>query len=319
MANTYNSSYTSSQGKQFHNYKVITVIITFNPVISKFIDVLLAHLQTRVSSIIIIDNASINYLEIEKAVYDLGTSVLDLVHMPVNVGIGSAQNIGINRALKSDCSHVIIFDQDSIPSSNLLFNLLEDEYKLITAGIKVGAIGPIFFDSRTGSFYPLSKISGLILKRIFPQPGSDPFEVSFIAASGSLIRNEVFKLVGSLNEDFFIDCVDFEWCLRARSKGFRIFASQKTIMSHMVGDSRKNSIGREISIHSPLRRYYIARNSILLTRLPWVPLGYKIRELFYFLARVPFFLIAVNFNRSYLKYISKGIIHGILGRSGQYK
>jgi rhamnosyltransferase len=209
--------------------------------------------------------------------------------------------------------------QDSLPSPETVCVLLTDEAKLITAGVHVGAIGPSFRDPRSGSYYPMIKIVGPMLMKIKHKCDFEPVEVSFTIASGSLIRIDAFNRVGAMNEEFFIDCVDIEWCFRAYAKGFRIFVSTKAVMSHMIGDNRERSLGREISIHSPLRRYYMARNWILLARLRWVPVGFKIREAFCVFTRVPVFLYSVNFNWTYVKYISKGIIHGLMGRGGRYQ
>lgn len=301
------------------DFKVVTIIVTYNPIISKLIEVLHAHICTDVTRIVIIDNASLNYSDIEQAVKSFGLTNIELVRLPENSGIAAAQNIGIRRAIEVGCSHVMLFDQDSLTSPETVNALLTDEAKLIAAGVRVGAIGPSFRDPRSGSLYPQIKIKGPMLKKLWLKSDTEPVEVSFIIASGSLIRIDVLKHVGTMNEEFFIDSVDVEWCLRAIAQGYRIFVSTKAIMSHTIGDHRERSLGREISIHSPLRRYYIARNSILLARLPWVPLGFKIREVFCVLTRVPVFLLAVNFNWNYIKYITKGILHGLLGRSGQYK
>lgn len=299
---------------------VVTVIVTFNPNISSFTETLRAQINTCVSSVIIVDNASLNYSAIEQAVNNFGLPSFDLVRLPNNVGIGAAQNIGIRRAIDAGCSHVILFDQDSLPSHETVRALLADESKLITAGVHVGAIGPSFCDPHTGSYFPQGRIVGPMLKKVWINPRcGTPVEVSFIIASGSLIRTEVLKKVGQMNENFFIDKVDHEWCFRARAKGFSMFVSPTAVMSHSIGDFRVRSLGREISIHSPLRRYYMARNAILLARQPWVPAGYRLRELFYVFARMPDFLVSVNFNWNYIKLMLTGVLHGFLGRGGPYK
>ena len=298
---------------------VIAVIVTYNPVISQLASNLCAHALTGAAHIIIVDNASLNHSEIEGLVENSGAIPADLVSLPENAGIGAAQNVGMRRAMEKGCSHVILFDQDSSPSPCLVDLLLADESNLMAAGIKVGAIGPSFTDLRTGSYYPMIRIVGPMLTQVRNECGSAPVEVSVIIASGSLIRTEVLNRVGAMNEDFFMDCVDLEWCLRASSQGFKIFVSTKAVMTHMIGDTRKRSLGREVSIHSPLRRYYMARNWILLARLPWVPAGLKVREVFFVLTRVPVFLFSVHFKWEYVKFIAKGICHGISGRGGSYQ
>ena len=47
-------------------------------------------------------------------------------------------------------------------------------------------------------------------------------EVRFAISSGSLFNLQVLEQIGWHNEKYFVDCVDYELCLRARRGGFRI-------------------------------------------------------------------------------------------------
>jgi len=302
------------------NAKVASIVVTFNPECAVLAQVLRALAATDVHLHVIVDNGSSNVEEVDRIIRQSGLPRVEYLPQSKNLGIAAAQNIGIAHATEAGCSHVILFDQDSQPSSDIVSTLLEDESMLIAAGVRVGAIGPNFRDPRSGSFYPQARIIGPMLKKVWINPGNGyPVEVSFIIASGSLIRVSILNMVGPMNEVYFIDKVDLEWCLRARAQGFSMFVSSRAVMTHSIGDCRVRSFRREISIHSPLRRYYIARNTVLLARQPWVPAGYRIRELFCVLARTPVFLFAVNFKWDYIKKIVIGILHGFMGRGGQYK
>lgn len=47
-------------------------------------------------------------------------------------------------------------------------------------------------------------------------------EVRLAISSGSLFNLSLLKEVGWHNEEFFVDCVDYELCIRARRRGFKI-------------------------------------------------------------------------------------------------
>lgn len=47
-------------------------------------------------------------------------------------------------------------------------------------------------------------------------------DVRLAISSGSLFNLAVLEQIGWHNENYFVDCVDYEFCLRARRKGFRI-------------------------------------------------------------------------------------------------
>ena len=80
------------------------------------------------------------------------------------------------------------------------------------------------------------------------------------------------------------------------SKGFVLFATSSSRMSHLIGDARIRFFGRTISKHSPLRRYYLTRNSFKIVSLSHIPIAYKIREFFLILARIfAFYLVSSSF------------------------
>jgi len=54
------------------------------------------------------------------------------------------------------------------------------------------------------------------------EPDDDVQDVRFAISSGSLFNLAVLEDIGWHNEKYFVDCVDYEICLRARRSGFRI-------------------------------------------------------------------------------------------------
>ncbi|MDB5014030.1 MAG: rhamnosyltransferase [Daejeonella sp.] len=300
--------------------KVYSIIVTYNPDIVDLEEALDSHLKTSVNGIVMVDNYSSNVLEIESLVNKLRPLIpVQLKKLDKNRGVGYAQNEGIKFAIESNYSHIILFDQDSVVPPDLLTKLLLEENELLSKGYKVGAIGPIYSDSRTGNFYPQIKVNSVFVKKIWPELETETnLESSFIIASGSLIKLDTLKVVGLMNEALFIDCVDIEWCFRAASKGFVFFSTKAVVISHKIGDVRVKSLGREISIHSALRRYYMVRNNLLLSRMAWVPIGYRIRLVFGTIFKTPVHLLDVGFSMQHVKFSLKGILDGLLNRGGAY-
>ena len=78
-----------------------------------------------------------------------------------------------------------------------------------------------------------------------------------------------YDKIGPFREDFFIDSVDHEYCLRAHHKGFKIIFVLKPLFYHAMGYKVKvNFLGFKVTVsnYSHSRRYYIARNRLILTR-----------------------------------------------------
>lgn len=99
---------------------------------------------------------------------------------------------------------VLLLDQDSVPSPGMVDLLASHLDTLLSAGIKVAAVGPRLIDRRWNSRDRLaprgrSSISAGLL------------EVDHLIASGALISLSTIDAVGEMRGDLFIDFVDIEW------------------------------------------------------------------------------------------------------------
>ena len=94
-------------------------------------------------------------------------------------------------------------------------------------------------------------------------------EEDSIITSGSLVSLTAFETIGPFREEFFIDLVDTEYCLRARSKGYRVILSLKPTMCHSIGAPSAHTIlGKNTgtSNQPAFRFYYMIRNHVVLAR-----------------------------------------------------
>jgi rhamnosyltransferase len=300
------------------DYFVCAVIVTYNPELI-ILSRQLQSLINQVDKIVIVENCSNNIDGIKKTIEDFSYSSKQEIHLicnSTNEGLGKAQNRGIKFA-KDDIktTHVILFDQDSILDEEFVNGLIDSEKKLLGQGIKLSAIGPVYYDEITNETYPITKYRGPFIDRI--KPSSEPVEATFLIASGCLISVNIFDVVGYMNEDLFIDYIDVEWSFRAKSFGYQVYASPNSKMKHTIGDNRTSIFGRSISIHSPLRRYYLYRNSIYMVKNPNISFGYKIREITFNLMRFIVFLVLSKERMKYFKYSISGFIDGFKGVKGK--
>jgi len=94
-------------------------------------------------------------------------------------------------------------------------------------------------------------------------------EVESVITSGSLLSLPAYAAIGPFREEFFIDYVDTEFCIRARTAGYRVVQTRRPLMSHTVGAPTAHKLPwatKWTTNHSPDRRYYIARNNTVLLR-----------------------------------------------------
>lgn len=254
---------------------IIAVIVCYNSDSEQLAEQYDA-LKEQVDGIIYVDNGSIDNTFIEK-----NPDKATIIRNSSNIGLAAAQNQGIRTAFNKNATHILLLDDDSVPAEDMVSKLLNDEQKLLFAGYQVGLVGALTVNTYTGECNNKGiRFKGVKIKRI-PIKGQ-PISVSFCIASGSLIRTEVLRKVGRINELLFIDNLDIEWCLRAKYCGYDIFASSSAVLNHRLGNGNKD----KIKSHSPQREYYIIRNSIALAKMKHVPLGFKLRKIVLSILRI---------------------------------
>lgn len=295
--------------------KVVGVFVTYNPDLILLNDVLRAC-SMQLSEIIVVDNFSNERDKLNKVISD--NKVHHFIQLDSNQGLAKAQNIAVEKVLENKTNtHVIFFDQDSIITEGFISNLLNDERELIANGVKLGAIGPTFIDPMNDKMYPATVYIGPFIKKVSIK--DEPIAATFIIASGCMVQLEVLKEVGLMKEELFIDYIDVEWCLRAKSLGYEVYISPDAKMMHTIGDKRVSIFGRTISVHNALRRYFLVRNSFLMLRLPYVPVGYKVREMTFNILRLIISVVTAKNKMSFIKYAMVALKDGILGNFGPCK
>ena len=296
-------------------YEVCTVVVTYNPHIPLFKEVI-ARLKEQTDKVIVVDNHSSNSEEIAATVDELSAK---LVSMSENTGIAHAQNVGAAYGIEQNAKYILFMDQDTILPDGAVDNLCDACGELEAEGIKVGSIGHAYRDTHDDKIKPSFKARGhRLVKQDVCSESVTVIETDFVIASGSLIPTVSLQEVGLMDETLFIDLVDVEWGLRALSLGYRNFQSAKKIMTHTLGNGRLNFFGKSISLHAPIRDYYVIRNSIFMLRRKYIGLPWK----FYFFKRIiPFFVVFGFFadqKKKRLYFMTRGLVDGLLNRGGKY-
>ena len=122
-----------------------------------------------------------------------------------------------------------------------------------------------------------------------------------------------------MDDRLFIDHVDTEWFLRAKSMGFQAIGACHAIMTHNLGETRKRFWlfrWRAIPKHAPFRYYYIFRNSMLLLRRGYVDQGWRRCELLRLLKLFFVFGMFMAPRIKHVKMMMFGIRDGLRGRYG---
>lgn len=293
---------------------VVAVLVTYQPNHVKLYELLTA-LTLQVKSIVIVHNGS--QATVPQYLHnDISLNYFLLV-LGENLGLAAAQNFGIEKAKLLGAEYVLMLDQDSLPAPDMVSRLLEAITTLQEQGLRVAAVGPRYTDQNQRNLRPFVRIRGLCVKRFDCESSDQTVEVDHLISSGSLIPMAVLTAIGGMREELFIDYVDTEWSLRASRMGYRLFGVCNATMRHGLGDRPYRIFGSYLPIHSPLRHYYLFRNSIWLYRQHWISWNWKAAILWSVLFKLIFFSIVPRDRLSQVKMILRGLSDGLRGRMGR--
>jgi len=222
-----------------------------------------------------------------------------------NLGVAVALNQGIDFALANNFEWLATFDQDS----ELLSGYLEKVISVATRSSPCPVlVGCNYLNADRGrAAYAVSSDAVDVMSR------------PTLITSGTFMPAEFARGIGGFREDYFIDSVDHEFCLRARRYGAAILMTAQPYMRHRMGVAGVG-IGRTFSLqHSPLRRYYIVRNTLATVRKnAWRHPLWSLRQLGRLAAEGAAIVAFESGKGPKLRAYLRGLWHGIIGRSGPH-
>ena len=211
--------------------------------------------------IIVVDNASSDGT---RAMVTERYPQVTLLRMPENLGIGAGLAAGLTyAALEKRHDWVWTFDQDSVPDKDALEALLKGTESLGNNDGKVGIAAAMPVHMQTGICYP-----PLLWHDGYVQPSAEQLQqpiwfADLVISSGCMVRRDVVENIGLPRTDLFMYFVDFEYCLRARSHGYKIAVVTGSRFAHEMGTAREVRLlgySRLWPDRAPWGEYYVSRN-----------------------------------------------------------
>ncbi|MDY5153524.1 rhamnosyltransferase [Actinobaculum suis] len=294
--------------------RVVAVVVTYNP---PALSALLEALSAQVAAVVVVDNgsASATVRELSALCARAGA---DFLATGTNLGIAAAQNLGISRARELEATHILLSDHDSVPAPDMV--------SLLLAGLetdpRIGAAGPLPAEDRAGADQLVYVARRWAPKRAYPEElAQEILDVAFLVASGCLIRVECLDDVGDMNTAMFIDHVDLEWGLRAHARKWRLICVPAAHLHHSLGDEVVMLPGRAqpVHVHSPMRNYYIVRNTLDLVRhgRALMPTRWRIRYTWWAGKYVAFNGFLIDRGSERRRELFAGIRDAVRGRRGR--
>ncbi|MFV0447972.1 MAG: glycosyltransferase [Vibrio sp.] len=251
------------------SYKTCGLVIWFNPK-EQEVENLSQHLKY-FDDFVIVDNSDIdNKILLDRIGTDCRIKYIPLLN---NEGIAYALNIGCQSAIDMKYDWILTLDQDSY------FDVgqLDKYFCCIQSKLDDSSIA-VFSSSRK-------------------EDVKEGYQ-SLVITSGNILSLKAYKDVSGFDNALFIDEVDFDMCFKLQKYGYKIFQFKDVILNHNLGENYNERMlfNKKVRVmnHSPLRKYYIFRNRLVIrSRYP------QYREL-YTRSVILFFLTTLFFERKKL-------------------
>jgi hypothetical protein len=182
---------------------------------------------------------------------------LILIKNDNNYGFSEGNNIGIKFSVETlNPDYILLLNNDTIIDKNSLKELVS--YACNNKG--VGIVGPTvyYYDDPEKVAYIGHNVN-LCSGRISDPENipSVPLKIDFVVGCGLLIKTEVIKNIGMLDQAYFLYYEDVDLCLRTRKSGYDVFYVPSSKIWHKIPLKENRSL---------TSYYYGNRNSFLLIK-----------------------------------------------------
>jgi rhamnosyltransferase len=287
------------------------VVVLFHPTAEQVARVV--ELRGRCDDLVAVDNTPLPDDRLAILLEDHGIA---LIHEGNRNGIAGAHNRGLATLFERGVDAVALVDQDSV--------MPEDYFPVMreictTLASQPFLVGPRIFEEAIQDYVPVLETNGITVRQLDMHEDGGMQRCATLISSGCVISRAAFAKIGSFDEKLFIDCVDTEYCFRARACGVPVYVTPALTLSHRIGALRRHKLGpyKTITLNHPWhRRYYNARNSVQLLlrhgrRYPIIFLLnlFTVREIFYI-------ALLEDAKLAKLAGIMLGVVDGLSGRLG---
>lgn len=276
---------------------IVAVVVLYNP--KEWVLENMGAYHSLLENVVIVDNSELS----NKELLDKITNMFQ-VHIIVNnenKGIATALNQGIEKAIHLGAQWILTMDQDSYFKEDMLKDYLNLLHSMNNKK-GIAALGPNYE------------------KKLYTEEISN---VDTLITSGTLLSGNVFKQLKGFKVELFIDEVDNDFCYRAKLKGYNLYRCNKIFMNHSLGDEQivTTIFGtqKKRNFHSPIRLYYIVRNSLYMSLMYKTSFPNSIKKTKKdVLVRIKNNLLYGNQRWSTFKFVILGFMDFKRGKFGKY-
>ena len=184
------------------------IIVSYRPDVARLAE-LCSRLIVEGAAVIVVDNTERPSFEPSRM--PEGCTLIQLGH---NSGIAHAQNVGVRAALLARAEILLFFNQNSKVEAGFVASLASALDPSVAE-----VVAPLCVDEATGMPLAAEDLGRFgWSKGVYWPRGQARYRIDISISSGMAVTRRAVESVGPFDEDYFIDFVDSDWCLRCRDE-----------------------------------------------------------------------------------------------------
>lgn len=234
-----------------------------------------------------------------------------------NKGFTGGNNTGIIYGIENDFNYLMLLNNDTVITPSFLSHLMAR----MDTDPAIGAIQPkiMFNYDRSVIWNAGTSLNKFLLtfKTIgenerdegkYDQAG----EIPWITGCCFLVKTDIIREIGPLDDKFFIYYEDVDWSLKIRNGSHKLWYEPKAVIYHEAGMSDANRVDHNEGKMSPFSHYMNVRNHLFIVRRyarGINRLGAFFYQMVKFFGYTGYFLIRGRFKK--MRFAWKGFAHGL--------
>ena len=257
----------SSPRKENGRIKVSVVILNWNgrALLDTFLPSVVRHTPQEYAEIIVADNGSTD----DSADF-VRTRFPEVKWLPLGRNYGFAG--GYNRALAQlDSPCFLLLNSDAEVSENWLPPLLA----MLGNDEKTAAVMPKIRSYRQRTRFEYAGAAGGLMDRYgFPYcrgrilndteedrgQWDEPAEIFWASGAALLVRSDLYRIAGGLDEDYFAHMEEIDLCWRLKNLGYKIMVQPASTVYHLGGGTLGNESPRKLFLNFRNSLYTLYKN-----------------------------------------------------------
>lgn len=208
------------------------------------------------------------------------------IHNGKNLGVAAGNNIGIKAAIEDSCDYIVLSNNDIFISRDIINNLLHKnkDRDVIVPKIYIWNTNNVIWYAGGGINEWLGKSIHYSENLIDDYKIKKSSYVGYAPTCFMIIKPSVFKIIGLMDERFFVYYDDTDFAYRLKKENIKITYSPEEHLYHKVSISTGGSESCFTIYYSNRNRIYFIKKNIGLDK-KYISILYFIMTRFYYLIK----------------------------------